>query len=67
MNLARFATNRIALFFSMHKCHDGPMQGAGLALSEHSPNTAWIEVNGRVGRYVTDKRGNLVWQSREAE
>jgi hypothetical protein len=64
MNLQRFASRTLSLIFNVRRCDDGPLAGNGLALSENSPNTAWLEVNGRVGRYVTDKRGKLVWQER---
>jgi hypothetical protein len=64
MNLHRLATRSLALLFNLRRCHDGPMQGAALVLTENSPNTAWIEVNGCIGRYVADKNGKLVWQPR---
>jgi hypothetical protein len=41
------------------------MQGEQVALSEHSNSTAWLEVRGEVGRYVTDKRGRLTWEKRK--
>lgn len=55
---------KLGLCSTPHVCDNGPMEGESLVLSEHSRNTAWLEVNGQVGRYVTDKRGKLVWEPR---
>jgi hypothetical protein len=62
MSLRRFITRSLALFTRLHRCADGPMQGAALILSEHSPNSAWVEVRGEVGRYVMGKDGALRWE-----
>jgi hypothetical protein len=65
VNLRRLGTRLLGLFVRTHQCADGPMQGEQVALSEHSNSTAWLEVRGEVGRYVTDKRGRLTWEKRK--
>ncbi len=51
----------LGLFKSAHRCADGPMAGQELVLSEHSRNTAWVVINGEIGRYVLS-RGALRWE-----
>jgi hypothetical protein len=58
-------TRVLRLITRVHCCQNGPMAGETVVLSEYSPNSAWLEINGRVGRYVLDeKQGRLVWEDR---
>lgn len=65
MRLRQLGSRMFDLFRAPHSCADGPMQGEILILSEHSTSTAWVEVNGERGRYVTDDRGRLQWERME--
>jgi hypothetical protein len=67
VSLRRFGSRLLGLFTRSHVCANGPMQGEELILSEHSPNSAWLEVGGTVGRYVLDKKtGRLKWEDRKS-
>lgn len=62
MKISRFLTRALALFTRTHRCHDGPMAGETVVLSEHSKASAWLEVRGEIGRYVEGDDGRLHWE-----
>jgi hypothetical protein len=64
VNISRFLTRRLPLLFHGFRCNDGPMQGQKIVLTEYSRSTAWLEVNGQIGRYVANRDGRLQWEAR---
>ena len=64
MRIGRFLSRMLGLSAQSHVCENGPMEGESIVLTEHSPNSAWIEIRGVVGRYVSDGQGRLKWEPR---
>lgn len=58
----RLGTPTLPMVVHVHQCHDGPLQGASLALSENDEASAWLDIGGRIGRYPLE-RHRLRWQT----
>ena len=57
-----FGTKVLPLYGKGHLCVGGPLRGAYIFITEHSRNTAYIEVDGDFGKYsLLGER--LVWHS----